>query len=73
LQHILNKVLKKYFRNICSRTKLKKPVWTDLLVVWKEEEEVIDVDDDQKMDEIIRCLRSAARIIKRLFHEIHAV
>jgi hypothetical protein len=31
-------------------------------VVWKEEEEVIDVDDDQKMDEIIRCLRSAARI-----------
>jgi hypothetical protein len=35
-------------------------------VVWKEEEEVIDVDDDQKMDEIIRCLRSAARIKETL-------
>ena len=23
----------------------------------KEEEDIIDVDDDQKMDEIIRCLR----------------
>jgi hypothetical protein len=35
-------------------------------VVWKEEEEVIDVDDDQKMDEIIRCLRSAARVKETL-------
>jgi hypothetical protein len=35
-------------------------------VVWKEEEEVIDVDDDQKMDEIIRCLRSASRVKETL-------